>query len=131
MTRNRIAIFLLSLMPIYVLPVYSMHVCAGQEHHHGNCDGNMHEGSKAESGDAPYQLKKAKHLDCFQLKKANNRCLGCKLNIPTQQLAILVAVFTGQPLEQGSAYQQEYHPPPNKEPPPGHYRIRPPPFTGV
>jgi hypothetical protein len=91
----------------------------------------MHEGSKAESGDAPYQLKKAKHLDCFQLKKANNRCLGCKLNIPTQQLAILVAVFTGQPLEQGSAYQQEYHPPPNKEPPPGHYRIRPPPFTGV
>lgn len=131
MNRQTFAILLLSLMPLYMVPVYSIHICLGQEHHHGNCSGNMHHSSEEEKEDAPYKLKEAKHLDCYQLEKANNPCIGCKLNIPVQQLALLVAVFNFHPEEQQATYKQEYHPPPNKEPPPDYYRIRPPPFICV
>jgi hypothetical protein len=125
MTIYRIAITLLFLMPIYLMPVFSMHICIGQDHHHhGNCDGNMDGESEEKHA---YQFEEAEHLQCFQLQKETNPCIYCKIDIPVQQLAVLAAVFNLFPDQHSTGYQREYCTPPNKEPPLSAFRIRPPP----
>jgi hypothetical protein len=131
MNRKQFAIFFLCLMPIYVAPVFSMHICMGQGHHHGNCDGNMKKGSekqKDQQSHHPYQVKKANHQHCFELEKAKTPTLQPKGDFSVQQLALIIAVFNLKT----DTYQQNlntaYHPPPNKEPPTQLNCIRPPPF---
>lgn len=131
MKQRKLAIFLLFLMSIYAIPVMSMHVCIGQSHHHGNCDGNMGNGEKEGQESAPYQYEKAEHIHCFQLQKEINPCIHCKTDVTVQQLAIIAVAFDLHSGKQEQDFTPEYRPPPNKEPPPVAYRIRPPPSFWV
>ena len=131
MFRKPIALFFLFLMPIYVVPVLSMHICIGQEHHHGNCDGNMSKEDEQEGNSQSTQLKKAKHLECFALQKEQNPCAYCKVDIPVQQVALLMACYSLDSETGERSSKQVYQPPPNKEPPSSSYCIRPPPIPLV
>ena len=134
MTRQKIAILFLSLMPIYAVPVLSMHFCIGQEHHHGNCDGDMSEGEeqkqerRREKTSHSTQLEKAEHLHCFEIEKEQNPTITPKIDFTPQQWAVLIAVFDLIPDASTYDIEGSYHPPPNKEPPAAVYRVRPPPY---
>ena len=128
--RRTIGLLLLALMPVYLAPALSMHICVGQGHHHGNCDGDMKKGSEKQP-DHPFQFEKAEHQHCFELEKDQTPTIQPKANFSFQQLALIIAVFNLNTDTYKEDLNTAYHPPPNKEPPPDHYRIRPPPFTGV
>jgi hypothetical protein len=134
MTRTKAAILLLSVMPLYLAPALSMHICIGQAHHHGNCDGEMtKESEQAEAPtSAPLDFQEASHLHCFQLEKNTSPCIGCKGHLSAQQLALLISPNQGiLPAKPGFANHTPYHPPPRKSPLPEDHQIRPPPFTSV
>jgi len=133
MFRKPIALFFLSLMPIYVVPVLSMHICIGQEHHHGNCDGNMskEDEQEQEGSSDSMEFEKAEHLQCYELRKKQFPCVYYKVDIPVQQVALLMAYYSLDSETGERSSKQIYQPPPNKEPPSSSYCIRPPPMPFV
>jgi len=62
---NRFTFILLFLvLGVYLTPVYSLHICLGEQagHHHGNCDSGM-------MNHPPLDKFKAPHDDCFSFQK--------------------------------------------------------------
>jgi len=130
MKRRVVSIVFLCLMSIYVVPVFSMHICLGQEnHHHGNCEGNMDKGGgKENKAGLPYQLDKGEHLHCFELQKENSPTIQPKFDVPLRQLALIAEVLHFKPDSRDTAATGEYYPPPNKALYASPYCIRPPPL---